>query len=109
MVQYTGRGLVVKRQSVLSKVQMLNLVLGVGVFSLLPNIPPTQRTSDPKEVISRGWCTNCQNLREQQIYTTPRIALAMFIMACGCGARIVGLELKDQTLKKTRTSLVAEV
>ena len=36
MVKYTGRGLVVKRPRVLSKVQMLNLVLGVGVFSLLP-------------------------------------------------------------------------
>ena len=33
-VKYTGRGLVVKRPGVLSKVQMLNLVLGVGVFSL---------------------------------------------------------------------------
>ena len=32
----TGRGLVVKQPGVLSKVQMLNLVLGVGVFSLLP-------------------------------------------------------------------------
>ena len=31
-----GGGLVVKRPGVLSKVQMLNLVLGVGVFSLLP-------------------------------------------------------------------------
>ena len=37
MVKYTGRGLVVKRPGVLSKVQMLNLVLGVGVFSLLPS------------------------------------------------------------------------
>ena len=37
MVKYTGRGLVVKRPGVLSKVQMLTLVLGVGVFSLLPN------------------------------------------------------------------------
>ena len=36
MAKYTGRGLVVKRPGVLSKVQMLNLVLGVGVFSLLP-------------------------------------------------------------------------
>ena len=36
MVKCTGRGLVVKRPVVLSKVQMLNLVLGVGVFSLLP-------------------------------------------------------------------------
>ena len=31
-----GRGLVVKRPGVLSKIQMLHLVLGVGVFSLLP-------------------------------------------------------------------------
>ena len=37
VVKCTGRGLVVKRPRVLSKVQMLNLVLGVGVFSLLPN------------------------------------------------------------------------
>ena len=37
MVKYTGRGLVVKRPGVLSKVQMLNLVLGVGLFSLLPS------------------------------------------------------------------------
>ena len=36
MVKYTGRGLVVKRPGVLSKVQTLDLVLGVGVFSLLP-------------------------------------------------------------------------
>ena len=34
-VKCTGRGVVVKRPGVLSKVQMLNLVLGVGVFSLL--------------------------------------------------------------------------
>ena len=38
MVKCTGRGLAVKRPGVLSKVQMLNLVLGVGVFSLLPSI-----------------------------------------------------------------------
>ena len=36
VVNYTGRGLVVKRPGVLSKVQMLNLVLGVGVFSTPP-------------------------------------------------------------------------
>ena len=36
MAKCTGRGLVVKRPGVLSKVQMLTLVLGVGVFSLLP-------------------------------------------------------------------------
>ena len=35
MVKCTGRGLVVKRPGVLGKVQMLTLVLGVGVFSLL--------------------------------------------------------------------------
>ena len=38
MVKYTGRGLVVKWPGVPSKVQMLNLVLGVGVFSLFPMI-----------------------------------------------------------------------
>ena len=38
MVKCTGRGLVVQRPGVLSKVQMLNLVLGVGVFSLLPSV-----------------------------------------------------------------------
>ena len=40
MVKCTGRGLVVKRPGALSKVQMLNLVLGVGVFSLLPSKSP---------------------------------------------------------------------
>ena len=40
VVKCTGRGLVVKRPGVLSKVQMLNLVLGVGVFSLLPTLGP---------------------------------------------------------------------
>ena len=34
MVKYTGRGLVVKRPGGLSKVQMLDLVLGVGVLFL---------------------------------------------------------------------------
>ena len=38
VVKYTGRGLVAKRAGVLSKVQMLNLVLGVGVFSFLANV-----------------------------------------------------------------------
>ena len=47
MVKYTGRGLVVKRPAVLSKVQMLNLVLGVGVFSLLssPSLGHTPSTA----------------------------------------------------------------
>ena len=43
MVKYTGRGLVVKRPEVLSKVQMLTLVLGVGVFSPLPKISDAPR------------------------------------------------------------------
>ena len=38
MVKYTGKRLVVKRPGVLSKVQMLNLVLGVGVSSPLPSL-----------------------------------------------------------------------
>ena len=38
MVKCTGRGLVVKRPGVLSKVQMLKFVLGVGVFSLLSSV-----------------------------------------------------------------------
>ena len=37
MVKCTGRGLVVKRPGVLSKVQMLTLVLGVGVVHKLAN------------------------------------------------------------------------
>ena len=38
-IKYTGKGLVVKRPGVLSKVQnVLLLVLGVGVFSLLPKL-----------------------------------------------------------------------
>ena len=37
VAKYTGRGLVVKRPGVLSKAQMLTLVLGVGLFSLLPS------------------------------------------------------------------------
>ena len=42
----------------------------------------TTRDFGSKKGFQRGWCTNCQNLRENsKIYTTPRIALAMFIMA----------------------------
>ena len=36
VVKYTGRGLVLKRPGVLSRVQTLDLVLRVGVFSPLP-------------------------------------------------------------------------
>ena len=38
VVEYIGRGLVVERPRVLSKVQMLNSSWGWGVFSLLPNL-----------------------------------------------------------------------
>ena len=41
MVKCTGGGLVVKQP--VSKVQMLNLVLGVGVFSLLPKLLQSER------------------------------------------------------------------
>ena len=50
VVKYTGRGLVVKRPGVLSKVQILNLVLGVGVFSLLPR-GGGRRISDSGRII----------------------------------------------------------
>ena len=49
MVNYTGSGLVVKRPGVLSKVRMLNLVLGVGVFSLLPIVQEQRRHSHPAD------------------------------------------------------------
>ena len=39
MVKCTGRGLVVKQPGVLSKVQMLNLVLGGGLFPSSKNRP----------------------------------------------------------------------
>ena len=51
MVKYTGRGLVVKRPGVLSKVQMLTLVLGVGVFSLLPT-KSSRKSRQEKELRS---------------------------------------------------------
>ena len=74
VVKYTGKGLVVKQPGVLSKVQMLNLVLGVGIFSLLPiqvslgpSGPEMPRKSprylpgasgpglDPKKVSKKSW------------------------------------------------------
>ena len=49
VVKFTGKGLVVKRPGVVSKDQMLNLVLGVGVFSLLPiKITPPATHRPPK-------------------------------------------------------------
>ena len=53
MVKCIGRGLVVKRPGVLSKVQMLNLVLGVGVFSLLPKIPGPELFCDLSRKLPR--------------------------------------------------------
>ena len=46
VVRYTGRGLVVKRPGVLSKVQMLTLVLGVGAVSFLPTFYGHEDFSD---------------------------------------------------------------
>ena len=51
VVKCTGRGLVVKRPGVLSKVQMLNLVLGVGVFSLL-SIQKVPQSPIPRKIKS---------------------------------------------------------
>ena len=60
MVKYTGRGLVVKRPGVLSKVQMLTLVLGVGVFPLLPTFCckdiPTKCENERKVQNGHRWC-----------------------------------------------------
>ena len=53
VVKYTRMGLVVKRPGVLSKVQMLNLVLGVGVFSLLPNFDVLHISSFHREGANR--------------------------------------------------------
>ena len=51
---------------VLAKVPLYNRrgprALEVGTTN---HIPSPQRAFDSKEVFSRGWCTNCQNLREQ--------------------------------------------
>ena len=65
MVKYTGRGLVVKRPGVFSKVQMLTLVLGVGVFSLLPKFSSQKRSGDPNpqyftKVLPYKWGAYCR-------------------------------------------------
>ena len=56
MVKCTGRGLVVKRPGVLTRVQTLNLVLGVGVFSFLPNCRKPEVAPVWFEI--EGLCTN---------------------------------------------------
>ena len=55
MVKYTGRGLVVKRPGVLSKVQMLTLVLSWGwgsfpFFQLEPDSSPPNPDSPPLKI-----------------------------------------------------------
>ena len=59
MVKCTGRALVVKRLGVLSKVQMLNLVLGVGVFPLLPinvwSVVPPNSKDPPRTPKQLKW------------------------------------------------------
>ena len=56
VVEYTGRGLVVKRPGVLSKVQILTLVLGVRVFSLLPKYTGCclRKAPDPPRTGTQG-------------------------------------------------------
>ena len=71
MVKCTERGLVVKRPGVLSKVQLLNLVLGVGVFSLLPSFgnPDKNRGSqrgDHKGCIEQVCCFILALIKDNQ-------------------------------------------
>ena len=67
MVKYTGRGLVVKRPGVLSKVQMLTLVLGVGVFSRLRRTKA--KNGDSSDLPSRlrfwGLCLRRKQLKKK--------------------------------------------
>ena len=43
--------------------------------------PYTATTKDLKKEFPRGWCTNCQNLREQQNIYHPQDCTGQFIMA----------------------------
>ena len=70
VVKYTGRGLVVKRPGVLSKVQVLNLVLGVGVFSLL---------STSKSATSGICVTKFRKIKSTPDPDTPPICVAMLL------------------------------
>ena len=46
-----------------------------------------------KKKVSKGWCTNCQNLREQQnVYHPQDCTGDVHHGFCGGGARIVGFE-----------------
>ena len=72
MVKYTGRGLVVKRPGVLSKVQMLTLVLGVGVFS------PSSNKSPPKVYLGCFWCTFAGTEAHKVVSGVPKILDRVF-------------------------------
>ena len=52
-----------------------------------------QKTSDKKKGFHRGWCTNCQNLREQQnVYHPQDCTGDVHHGFCGGGARIMGFD-----------------
>ena len=58
--------------------------------------PHTATTKDfgSKKGFQRGWCTNCQNLREQQnVYHPQDCTGDVHHGFCGGGARIVGFEM----------------
>ena len=83
---YTGRGLVVKRPGILSKVQMLNLVLGVGVFSLLPS-QRLQTNSGMR--LARFLAKYWQKIRDREPRTIPTKGLPHQVVFWGGGVRIV--------------------
>ena len=73
MVKYTGRGLVVaklKRPGVLSKVQMLTLVLGVGVFSLLPREISLRGQGDFNAILINFSANFVQKLKGRWVVST---------------------------------------
>ena len=53
----------------------------------------TTKDFGSKKRFQRGWCTNCQNLREQQhVYHPQDYTGYVHLGFCGGGARIVGFE-----------------
>ena len=75
VVKCTGRGLVVKRPGVLSKDQMLNLVLGVGVLSLLPNyrtLGLLLAGEKQHEIVKARFCTqSCSKVGQILVSSSP--------------------------------------
>ena len=71
MLKCAGWGLVVKRPGVLSKVQILNLVLGVGVFSLLPILGAFPGTL----VLTKGYRVGSEllGIRQEKRSTNPNL------------------------------------